>query len=134
MDQKLKEKWVDSLRSGNYNQGRYSLKIECEDGEFEYCCLGVLCDILVQSGDMEWTEGGEFYDNDSSEKRYYNATFGGQTGSVALPLYIAKKQGLTEAPKGSCMKGETIESMLIGFNDRSDMSFADIASYIERNL
>lgn len=48
MDPELKAKWVEALRSGNYQQGRYSLK---KDGK--YCCLGVLCEVagVTASGD-----------------------------------------------------------------------------------
>ena len=45
MDAKLKAKWVKALRSGKYRQGTGRLKREREDGEDEYCCLGVLREI-----------------------------------------------------------------------------------------
>lgn len=38
-------KWVDALRSGDYQQGQGALhKIVSED-EHYYCCLGVACDL-----------------------------------------------------------------------------------------
>lgn len=39
MDAELKRKWIEALRSGKYEQGRYEFKNK--DGRF--CCLGVLC-------------------------------------------------------------------------------------------
>lgn len=46
MDQELKAKWVEALRSGKYEQATGWLR----EGN-RYCCLGVLCDI---SGQGEW--------------------------------------------------------------------------------
>lgn len=39
MDPELKAKWVKALRSGEYRQGRGTLR----DTEGRYCCLGVFC-------------------------------------------------------------------------------------------
>ena len=41
MNQEIKKKWVDALRSGKYKQGRGRLKAS---GKF--CCLGVLCSVV----------------------------------------------------------------------------------------
>lgn len=41
MNEKIKKKWVDALRSGKYKQGREQLR----DGD-KFCCLGVLCEVL----------------------------------------------------------------------------------------
>ena len=41
MNQEIKTKWVNALRSGDYEQGQGALKNP--DGQF--CCLGVLCDL-----------------------------------------------------------------------------------------
>lgn len=42
---KWKKKWLEALRSGEYKQGRRRLKTKLSDGSYEYCCLGVLCEI-----------------------------------------------------------------------------------------
>ena len=42
MDAKLKAKWIEALRSGDFKQARGSLKDEF-DGS--YCCLGVLATV-----------------------------------------------------------------------------------------
>ena len=42
MTPELKARWIAALRSGEYTQGRYSLKTK----EGHYCCLGVLCMVL----------------------------------------------------------------------------------------
>lgn len=43
MDAKTKMLWLNALRSGVYAQGKSSLK--SYDGK-QYCCLGVLCDVI----------------------------------------------------------------------------------------
>lgn len=44
------KEWVKALRSGDYTQGREYLCSEDEiSGDFEYCCLGVACDILTKN-------------------------------------------------------------------------------------
>lgn len=45
MHPEIRARWVAALRSGEYAQGRGSLR----DGN-QYCCLGVLCDLAVKDG------------------------------------------------------------------------------------
>lgn len=42
MDAAVKEKWVEALRSGKYEQGQGYLR-RADDS---MCCLGVLCDLV----------------------------------------------------------------------------------------
>jgi hypothetical protein len=49
MDADLKAKWVEALRSGEYEQGSLYLR-----KEGKHCCLGVLCELA----DIEISEGG----------------------------------------------------------------------------
>ena len=49
MNSKIKEVWVNALRSGKYEQG--SEKLRSVTG---YCCLGVLCDIYAQEHNTQW--------------------------------------------------------------------------------
>lgn len=48
MNQTIKEKWITALRSGEYKQGKDVLR----SGD-EFCCLGVLCDLICPHG---WSE------------------------------------------------------------------------------
>ena len=53
MNKEWKDKWVEALRSGEYKQGQGSL-FEHDNGG-EYCCLGVLAEImgeLIKEPDM----------------------------------------------------------------------------------
>lgn len=38
-------KWVDALRSGDYQQGQGALHNIVSEDEHYYCCLGVACDL-----------------------------------------------------------------------------------------
>ena len=55
MNPEIKQKWVDALRSGKYDQG--SEKLRSHQG---YCCLGVLCDLYSQELNQEWEFRGAF--------------------------------------------------------------------------
>ncbi len=47
-------KWIETLRSGKYEQGRGRLRYSF-DNTMRYCCLGVLCDINLPAN-AEWIE------------------------------------------------------------------------------
>jgi hypothetical protein len=49
MDEDVKAKWLDALRSGEYEQAEGALHV-IEGGKEKFCCLGVLCDLAVQEG------------------------------------------------------------------------------------
>ena len=49
MNKEWKKKWIAALRSGEYKQGRKVLR----NSNDEFCCLGVLCDLVVKEGKLE---------------------------------------------------------------------------------
>lgn len=53
MNEVVKLKWVNALRSGHYKQGFGQLK----NSKDEYCCLGVLCDIYAITYATSFNEG-----------------------------------------------------------------------------
>ena len=52
MNERIKIKWVESLRSGEYQQGEGALK----DRDGNFCCLGVLEDLFMQEQGGEWSD------------------------------------------------------------------------------
>lgn len=58
MDQAIKAKWIEALRSGKYSQAPNVLR-----GPQGHCCLGVLCDVVDpsrwKSDDDGWKWGGQ---------------------------------------------------------------------------
>jgi len=55
-------RWVAALRSGNYQQGSCTLR-RMVGGESEWCCLGVLCDLLGDEFNYGWEFEMEPADN-----------------------------------------------------------------------
>ena len=48
MKKNIMKKWVKALRSGEYDQGTGCLAQEDESGNHQFCCLGVLCNIMQE--------------------------------------------------------------------------------------
>ena len=66
MNTEVKQKWIDALRSGKYEQG--SEKLRSVTG---YCCLGVLCDIYAQEHNTQWEFRGDEEINPQSQDYWY---------------------------------------------------------------
>ena len=66
MNSKIKEVWINALRSGKYEQG--SEKLRSVTG---YCCLGVLCDIYAQEHNTQWEFRGDEEINPQSQDYWY---------------------------------------------------------------
>lgn len=118
MEPEWKEKWIAALRSGEYKQG-YGRLCTIKDGSREYCCLGVLCDVV----------GATWYDDGGTSI----AEFDTDRNSIFLPRSIERLVGLK-------MDGEDDDpGPLVGMNDGwgendKPQSFAVIAQWIEDNL
>lgn len=113
MDPNIKQKWIEALRSGKYQQARRALR----DGD-RYCCLGVLCDVAELG---EWVEPQD-------ERGVYEMRFDVPSGSTAredmLPQSTLKEIGMQDHQQDFCWK----------MNDEERKSFSEIADYIEANL
>ncbi len=105
MNQEVKNRWIEALRSGEYKQGM--AKLRTIDDRF--CCLGVLCDI---SNISTWINNGIFH----------SYAYGGLAFEI-LPIIVGEWADLDE---GS-------QQILMRLND-SGKSFIEIADYIEKNL
>jgi hypothetical protein len=104
LDPEIKEKWVAALRSGQFKQGRGSLR----NGN-QYCCLGVLC---VISGLGEWESWWE------SQMAF---RYDGDASTCYPPLAFAAAIGLS-----------TGRMSLYGhMNDGDELTFGEIADHIE---
>ena len=93
----LRDRWLDALESDRYEQGRNRLRT----GENQFCCLGVLCDIVDPNG---WNEDDEFFDYDE----WYD---------TAPPPSISSAAGLTR---------EDVDH-LVTLNDSRGETFRQIA-------
>lgn len=113
MDDKLKKKWIDALRSGKYKQTTGALRRQ-SDNEVGYCCLGVLCEVA----------GLERIGN------YYSSRHFRMEGSIT-DTSLQREWGLD---KKVVHLGENAElqDKLVALNDDSEKSFEQIANYLER--
>lgn len=114
MNKELKDKWVEALRSGRYQQGKFRLK-RPEDNTF--CCLGVLCDIMDPS---RWTEGqkGCGYKDDHN-----------QIVTFTLGDNLQRKVGLTQD------QADRLSQMNDGRHHiEPRFTFNQIADWIEKNI
>lgn len=63
----IKTRWLEELRSGNHHQIKETLKDQFGNGEYGYCCLGVLAEKVMGieipvpqhtiDNDKDWDEG-----------------------------------------------------------------------------
>ena len=115
MREDIKKEWVAALRSGDYKQGKYALRVNCENPE--YCCLGVLTDLLIKrDGNLVWEATGRF-----CRPMRLDTNRSGNTVSLDLGLRIAS--GLDPSDEINLSK----------LNDRGT-PFGMIADYIESYL
>lgn len=120
MDAKLKARWVAALRSGEYRQGKNGLR----SLENEFCCLGVLIDIM--DGRETWTYS-EVVDGYMTESDEETALCGPRLRDVGLGT--AEQQTLINMNDGSyCADG------VGGDYTDNPQTFDQIADWIEENL
>lgn len=117
MDQAVKAKWLEALRSGEYLQGKGALN---QAGKF--CCLGVLCDVAVNSGVpvsvYDGLELGVQYDGISG----------------GLPASVSEWAGLHDSEVRDSADPVVSNDPLSRWNDAHDADFNAIADLIEEYL
>jgi len=115
MNSKIKEKWLNALRSGEYNQQQNYLKTD--EG---FCCLGVLCDLYAKENNVDWKK----------DKDFDEYTMFGYVGK--LPEHVVKWAGLNnQSPEVKDDNGNCV--FLINLNDTGS-TFREIAGLIEKSL
>jgi hypothetical protein len=101
----IQKEWVAALRSGQYKQGKGLLR----DKNDNFCCLGVLCEILAQKGKIPSAELKLSFESD-------------------IYAYDGRWKFLPNSVEVLTRVGETNE--LMRMNDSGE-SFDKIADYIE---
>ena len=133
MNKGIKALWIDALRSGEYEQGTGFLRKEGtgDGGRGEFCCLGVLCDLYVESeenyvdpqGPVEWealTLQGATYARRIEDHLSF------------LPDSVMEWAGLTDN-EGSYARSDGGWSSLVEMNDNG-YTFDEIADVIEEKF
>lgn len=140
MNPEIKQKWLEALKSGQYQKGKSWLKQNVM-GVIQYCCLGVLCELYKEStGKGEWRGGDKreliFYPNekisDSSDSVLPIAVRQwadiGDGNGIFIPNEEDKKKVSKLLPK---IIAE--ESTLTCLNDRGPSEdFSDVIPFIEK--
>lgn len=120
MNAELKAKWLQALRSGDYQQGGGCLR---DPSHNTYCCLGVLCDIS-QVG--EWDKPERDDDEEDCEWQQYQA--GNDSQAYLPPKTVLEAAGLNKE------NANKLTEMNDGTKKYRKRSFLEIANWIEANL
>ena len=116
MKPEIKQKWIDALAT--YKQGRGYLRNQ----KYEFCCLGVLCDIYSKEVGVEWTPSDD----------YIEGAMEIEGGLTSPPEEIMEWAGLSFIPRVN------IESLgmipLTWVNDKLNYTFPQIAELIREQL
>ncbi len=138
MNQDIKQRWVEALRSGLYEQGKSRLrKRDAATLNESYCCLGVLCELAVQDDVIPEPKFLE----DDGDFLYGNVTNLG--GSTQLPPEVIAWAGLSEHSADPAIEyprspGEdstlTEESVWLSEYNDDTGTFLQIADLIDRFL
>jgi hypothetical protein len=134
MNAAVKKQWVEALRSGKYQQGTEALCTR-KDGQDQFCCLGVLCDLYTEtfpraigrwhSDIVEGVVGfASLRPNDDGVDEEWNH-------EVLTPA-VREWAGLVSDDPLVNYKGA--KATVSSLNDTVRMSFGEIADAIERSL
>lgn len=118
MNEERKKEWVAALRSGDYKQGKHTLR-----HEDSFCCLGVACDLAVKAGAVSYEVSFDW-------KTYL---YGADKQSRILPKDVIEWLGLEEDDDPHNPRVGDYPTGLAQLND-DGVSFEDIADAIEKNL
>jgi hypothetical protein len=115
----LRKQWVEALRSGEYRQGYGTLR----NVNNEYCCLGVLCDIVAK--DQPEKFGWKHEMKGDGFLVFYERGNPFDTGR-AVPIPAVMTMAGLISSNGTLSCGDTLTAM----ND-DGMSFEELARFIE---
>lgn len=113
----LTKKWIEALRSGEFNQTKWSLI-----NKHRYCCLGVLCEISKEQFNLTTKNLGAFSE----------FVLRGRGYAGTLPPKMSEYIKLHRMPSPR-KDVRDYEGVLIDMNDQGS-SFPEIADYIEKEI
>lgn len=130
MNTDVKAKWIEALRSGEFDQVDGYLNKD----DSGFCCLGVLCELAVEDGVVQKrqvptssTGVMEYFDPENDEEDYeaYN-----------LPSKVMDWAGLTSENPEVTYTHDDVKTQysLAELNDGVRLSFEQIADQIEEKL
>lgn len=131
MNERIKELWVEELRSGDYKQGH--LQLRTDDNRF--CCLGVLCNIHarehpeVANAEIDPTQYMAGYElTDSVVDEWAGLP---EDHELIMPFSVRATKDQNGYGRKTFRKGDCVS--FAGLND-SGCNFRQIADIIEAAL
>jgi hypothetical protein len=116
-DPEVRQRWLDALRSGKYEQATHVLRTEDD----KYCCLGVLCEVI----DPEGWNPGKIVRVDAGGIGYQK---------VAARVYLTDGRAYSQVPPNEILAvaglTERFGNLLAEFNDAGE-TFEQIAKRVE---
>ena len=127
MNREIKQRWVEALRSGEFEQGTHRLR----NRDNTYCCLGVLCELAVADGAAV---RNDTYSINAGETAYAGVIENGAQGRYATAL--VPRDLLWWADLGQIDPTVTVDSELRALSSLNDSgaTFEQIADIIEEQL
>lgn len=126
MNPEVRQKWVEALRSGDYEQTVGYLHIGKPDSNHEpagYCCLGVLCELAVKSGVKI-----DVYEKSTAE----GSIFSYSGHSQDLPVEVKTWAGLDDAmPYVQVESDGYLDNLSLADENDTGRTFGEIADLIE---
>ena len=119
MNADVKAVWTAALRSGMWKQGK-GILARVRDGDVEYCCLGVLCELAAQSGIIP--KGLESVRPGDGEL----ITYGGHGSWLPDPVRWWAGLGSPNPKLG--------DACASAWNDKKGATFSEIADLIDEHL
>lgn len=113
MKKSIMKKWVQALRSGEYEQGYKTLVSVNDKGDDCFCVLGVLCNIATEHGVGEW----------------FHNSYGDTIGSSKYGHLAPSVQDWSGVRFGNGLLSHQIS--LIELNDAKGYTFLELADVIE---
>lgn len=128
MDSDIKRRWVEALRSGDYQQTTGVLK-----DEYGYCCLGVLCELARQDGVVDLFDG--YIYGDAERQIFDSSTLPQPVLEWAdLPLGDPEVYVGVERDFNLTSSMPNAKVYLTNLNDVWGQDFGQIATVIEERL
>jgi hypothetical protein len=128
MKKNIAKIWTKALKSKKYKQGRGCLCRITQDGQTEFCCLGVLSDLYQKDQKKNKKKMLRVsFKNDVNDKIVQFAN-----SKELLPRAVQKWAGIKSSDGSHFEKNTNDRYNLAEMNDNG-WSFKDIADYIETN-
>lgn len=127
MNAEIKSQWVDALRSGKYTQGENALR-ETVNGKTAHCCLGVLCELALESGLTVRIEE-DVVDLVTSQDRF--TSFDGD--AAYLPESVQRWSDISTS-NGQFFKEDESRAVTLSALNDTGYSFTEIADLIEKHF